>query len=104
MHFVSLKSDPVVDYVEFYRNKFPLAFKKVPEDDEEKEPEWTDAKYEKRFAKLNQELDKCVKDKQSALALLNTLDSYRDIVIELPVRDKSDCSIKRFYLYLLPLF
>ena len=42
--------------------------------------------------------------KNSALALLNTLVSYKDLVVQLPASDKSGCSIKRFYLYLLPLF
>ena len=37
MQFVSLKQEPILDYVEFYRTKFPLAFKMSPEDADEEE-------------------------------------------------------------------
>jgi hypothetical protein len=80
MHFVSQKADATVDYIEFYRTKFPLAFKRATNEDES-EFEWTDKAIEKRFAKFDEELTKCAKEKHSALALLNTLDSYKDVVI-----------------------
>ena len=35
MHFVSLKDTLEADCIEFYRNKFPTAFKKAPTDEEE---------------------------------------------------------------------
>jgi hypothetical protein len=37
MQFVSLKEQPILDYIDFYRNKFPIAFKKAPEEPKEDE-------------------------------------------------------------------
>lgn len=51
MHFVSLKDSPAIDYIEFFRTKFPLAYKKAPEDDEDAAPTlWINKDYEKKFA------------------------------------------------------
>jgi len=73
MQFVSFKADPILDYIEFYRNKFPIAFKLAPEDeDEENEASdwvWESAAYEKRFENFEEEMDKVTK-KRSALSLL----------------------------------
>jgi hypothetical protein len=106
MQFVSLKENPIVDYLEFYRNKFPQAFKVQPEDDEEIDPsdwEWQSADYEKKFSKFDGEMDKVHKSR-SAIMLLQSLNNYREIVKELPVTNKKgDCTILRFYLYLLPI-
>jgi hypothetical protein len=49
MQFVSLKDSPAVDYIEFFRTKFPLAYKHLSEDNEEELPQWISAAHEKDF-------------------------------------------------------
>lgn len=106
MQFVSHKDQPILDYTDFYRTKFPLAFKKAPENNEdENEPaDWlyqTPA-LEKQFANFDDEMAKVAKTK-SALTLIQTLIAYKDLVMNLPVSNKRiDCTLPKFFLYLLP--
>ena len=70
MHFVSLKDSPAIDYIEFFRTKFPLAYKKAPEDDEDAAPTlWINKDYEKKFADYETQMAKVFKSKD-CVALL----------------------------------
>lgn len=103
MQFVSLKDSPLVDYIEFFRSKFPLAFKHQPDDNEDEPAQWISAAHQKDFNAFETLMAKVAKERNS-LGLLQALIAYKKYIIELPITTKkSECTIQRFYLYLLPV-
>jgi hypothetical protein len=94
MHFVSLKDTLEADCIEFYRNKFPTAFKKAPTDEEEEDQnEWISPAHEKAFKNFDTQMAKIVKEKNN-ISLLQTLLTYKEYVLELPISvKKSECTM-----------
>lgn len=77
MHFVSFKDSPAVDYIDFYRSKFPLAFQTQPEDsDEDTQPEWNSKDHEKQFKSFEKDMAKIAKEK-NCLNLCSTLIGFK---------------------------
>lgn len=103
MQFVSLKDSPAVDYIDFFRTKFPLAFKQSNDDNDDEPTEWISAAHEKDFKAYEAQLVKVAKER-NCLSLLQALIPYKKYIIDLPISTKkSECTIQRFYLYLLPV-
>jgi hypothetical protein len=69
MQFVSLKDSPALDYIEFFRTKFPLAYKQSSEDNDDEPTEWITDAHEKDFKAFETQMVKVAKDK-SCLSLL----------------------------------
>jgi hypothetical protein len=100
MHFVSLKGTLTQDYIEFFRTKLPLAFQSADEDEVLK---WRAPTYENAFKTYEATMAKIAKQKD-CFALVQTLVSLKHIIPDLPVSVKqADCTLLRFYLYLLPV-